>query len=356
MASTQLNSFSDPDKTFADMPPSIGELLSRVDIGAGRQELYENQLPALLRQMARQTRVESIRASVAIEGVEVAPKRAEKLAKPSRPKFRDRDEREFAGYADAIDYLMRQESLDVIEPRDLLTMHAQLFKFTETLGGRLKSEDNVIMTRDEKDGPRQTVFRPPSHRETEGRLINLCGSYAYAIENRIAHRLVLVGAFILDLLAIHPVEDGNGRIARLATSHELLRLDYGVARYISVEQLIYDTKNSYYDALEQSQKKWHTGEHNVWPWIRYLTTVLGDAYDDFESRVAAERGQSMPKRQRVREWVATSAPDQFKFSEAREGLPGISEKTIRTAFEELRVERVLDQKGRGAGSRYIKLS
>lgn len=349
-----LNSFSNPERTLGGMPPDIGELLRRVDQGSGRQELYENQLPALLRELARQTRVESITASVAIEGVEVEQDRAERLARGTAKKFRDRDEQEFAGYRDAIDFLMRQEGLDVIEPRDLLAMHAQLFKFTEISGGRLKTEDNLIMSRDEPGGPRRTVFRPPSHHETEGRLISLCSSYAYALEHKIAHQLVLLGAFVLDLLAIHPVEDGNGRVARLATTHELLRLGYGVPRYISVEQLIYDSKNSYYDALESSQRGWHEGEHDIWPWVRYLITTLGEAYDAFEGRVVAARGAKLTKGERARQWVEEVAPARFRFRDARQALPGISEKTIRTALEALRKEGALSQEGHGAGSIYIK--
>lgn len=354
--SARPNSFSDPERTFTNMPRDIGVTLGRVDVGRGRQELFEHQVPALLQALARQTRVESIRASVAIEGVEVDPARAAKLAQAVPPKkLRDRDEREFAGYRDAIDRLMREKDLKVIEPLDLLDMHRELFKFTEAVGGRLKSEDNVIQSRDESGGPRRTVFRPPSHRETEGLLVSLCSSYKYAIENEIAHPLALVGAFILDLLAIHPVEDGNGRMARLATTHELLRLGYGVARYISVEQLIYDNKNAYYDALEQSQKGWLEGKQDIWPWIRYLAVILGEAYDDFENRVAVERGSRMTKAERVRHWVETAAPKQFSFRSAVAALPGISQPTIRLELNRMRDEKLIRAEGRGPKAVWIKL-
>src|SRR3954449_11599868 len=106
-----MKSFQHPDRTFAGMPSPLGVVLRQVDRGSGRQQLFEDQVPELLRRLSLQTKVESITASNAIEGVEVDPARAEALAGVGPPRFRNRDEKEFAGYADALDGLMREESL-----------------------------------------------------------------------------------------------------------------------------------------------------------------------------------------------------------------------------------------------------
>lgn len=109
---------------------------------------------------------------------------------------------------------------------------------------------------------------------------------------------MLLGAFVLDFLAIHPVADGNGRLARLLTTHELLRNGYGVARYVSVEQRIYESKNSYYETLRQSQLGWHDAGHDIWPWIEFLVSVLAQSYDAFEAKIAAARStDGMSKQQ-----------------------------------------------------------
>src|SRR5829696_8040384 len=106
-----MKSFQDPDRIFAAMPPSMGILLKRVDRGSGRQQLYEDQVPELLRRLAQQTKVESITASNAIEGIEVEAGRAEALVGGEPPRFRSRSEKEFAGYADALDGLMGEADL-----------------------------------------------------------------------------------------------------------------------------------------------------------------------------------------------------------------------------------------------------
>jgi Fic family protein len=136
-------------------------------------------------------------------------------------------------------------------------------------------------------GHREIVLEPPPPAETEMLLRETFERYNAARRDQVGHPLVLTGALILDFLAIHPVADGSGRLARLLTTYELLAEGYGVARYVSLEQRIYESKNTYYQRLYDSQQFWHTGEHNIWPWISYLASILTVAYDDFEASVAA---------------------------------------------------------------------
>ena len=176
----------------------------------------------------------------------------------------------------------------------------------------------------------------------------LFGAYRQAVESHEAHPLVLLAAFILDLLAIHPFEDGNGRVARLLTTHGLLRLDYGIARYVSVEQRIYETRGEYYDSLEASQRGWHDGVHRIWPWAEYLIEVLAASYADFEGRVAAERGtEAMSKGERVRRWAVAAGPAEFSLRDVRRAVPGVSDPTIRIALRALRDEGKLKAEGTG---------
>jgi Fic family protein len=350
-----MGSFQDPDRTFSGQPASLGVLLQRVDVGSGHQGLYENQLPQLLQRLARQTKVESITASNAIEGVEVDPGRAAALAGENPPRFRNRSEKEFAGYADALDGLMREPDLEPLTVPRLLEFHRKMLAHTDGRGGYLKQEDNKIANR-EPDGSTRIIFEPPPHAGTESLISGLCSSYEYSLGNQVAHPLVLLSAFVLDLLAIHPVLDGNGRMSRLATTHELLRLGYGVARYVSVEQRIYESKNAYYVALEQSQRRWHEGEHDIWPWTHYLVSVLAESYDDFEQRVAAGRGSNLgTKQERVRSWVLNEAPEEFRFGDARNAVIGVGDETIRLTLRALRDEGAIESVGTGRGASWRRL-
>lgn len=279
--------------------------------------------------------------------------RAEQIVEGSR-RFRNRNEREFAGYRDAIDELMQQETPEHLDVPFILHLHRLLFAHSGGRGGHLKSDQNLIVSYEK--GSREIVFEPTPPAETEFQLTELLARYEAAKREQIAHPLVLIGAFLVDFLAIHPVADGNGRLARLLTTHELLGQDYGVARYVSVEQRIYESKNSYYQSLYESQRGWHQAEHSIWPWITYFSAILASAYEDFEKRVAATRSQSGNKRERVREHILEHAPGEFRRRDIERALPGISEGTVRLVLAELREEGLIEAEGAGRGARWRRLS
>jgi Fic family protein len=310
-------------------------------------------VPELLAQLSEDARIASITASNAIEGVIVEGNRAEQIAEGSR-RFRNRNEREFAGYRDAIDGLVRQESPERLDVPFVLYLHRLLLAHSGGRGGHLKADQNLIISYE--SGRREIVFEPTPPAETEFQLTELLARYEAAKREQIAHPLVLIGAFLVDLLAIHPVADGNGRLARLLTTHELLGQDYRVARYVSVEQRIYESKNGYYQALYESQRGWHQAEHDIWPWIAYFSVILASAYEDFERRVAAARPQSGSKRDRVREHILEHAPGEFRRRDVERALPGISDATVRLVLAELREEGKIEAQGAGRGARWHKLS
>ena len=343
-----MRSFVDIETTFGSQPVRLGVHLARIDVGRGREGLYRDQLPQLLDALAEATRIESITASSAIEGVVVEAGRIPGLvaegAEPRR--FRNRNEREFAGYRDAMDEISRATDLETLSVPYVLHLHRLLFGHTEGGGGRIKSEQNLIVSYER--GHREVLFTPPSPKETEFLLPDLFDRYRQAVADQAAHPILLIGALVLDFLAIHPVADGNGRVARLITTHALLQQGYSVSRYVSIEQRMFETRDAYYDAIYASQRRWHEGKHDVWPWIGYLVDVLVGAYEDFEARVAAGRNLTAGSKQdQVRRYILDHAPAVFRLREVRSALPGISDPTIKRVLAGLRrdgaIELVDDQ-------------
>lgn len=347
-----MGSFVDLDRTFAGQPRELGALLARIDTGRGRERLFEDQAPELLGQLAVHARVASITASNAIEGVTVESDRAERIAEGSR-RYRNRNEREFAGYRDATDMLMRLDTYEPLSVPLVLHLHRLLFAHSGGNGGHLKTDQNLIVSYD--SGRREVVFAPPPPEETEFLLTELIARYEEAKREARTHPLVLTGALVLDFLAIHPVADGNGRLARLLTTYELLSQGYRVARYVSIERLIYESKNTYYASLYESQRDWHEGKHEVWPWISYLARILADAYGDFEQRVAAAGESTGNKQDRVRDYILRQAPEEFRRRDVERALPDISLATIRLVLNDLRDRRKVKPEGSGPGARWRRL-
>jgi Fic family protein len=344
-----MRSFIDLDRTFGNQPRELGAGLARIDTGKGQERLFQDQRPVLLQQLSEHARVASITASNAIENVILDDDRAERIAEGS-PRFRNRNEKEFAGYRDAIDWLVRLESYEPLSIPLILHLHRLIFSHVDGRGGHLKSEQNLIVSYE--GGRREIVFTPPDENETPQLLSELLIRYAEAKREGRTHPIVLIGALILDFLAIHPVADGNGRLARLLTTYELLSGGYGVARYVSVEQRIYESKNTYYASLYESQLGWHASEHSIWPWTSYFVRILDGAYEDFEQRVAATDQISGNKQERVRDYILTQASSEFRTRDVQRALPDISSATIRLALNELRDGRKIRSEGSGSGARW----
>lgn len=351
-----MNSFVDLDRTLSAQPARLGVLLHRADVGRGREELYRNQLTELLDSLSEETKVASITASSAIEGVTVEPGRGQKLAlSADPPRFRNRNEREFAGYRDAIDEIVRVRGAEALSVPFILHVHRQLFRHVDGGGGHLKADQNLIVSYE--GGMRTILFEPPPPERTEFMLRDLVHRYEGARTKQAAHPLVLLAAAILDFLAIHPFADGNGRVARILTTHLLLREGYGVPQYVSLEQRIFETKNSYYDALRASQQGWLEARHSPWPWIEYFATVLAEAYDAFEKKVAAARsGKGITKQDRVREYVLQHAPQTFTIEDVRRSVLGVSTETIRLVLARLRKEGIVKPVGFGRSAAWERVS
>lgn len=347
-----MKSFVDLEHAFGSQPPTLGPVLAAIDTGKGQERMFQDQMPELLRQLSAHARIASITASNAIEGVTVDEERAERIVRGS-PRFRNRNEKEFAGYRDAIDGLLRLETYEPISVPLVLHLHRLLFHHVDGRGGYLKTDDNFIVSYE--SGRREVVFEPPPWQETQFLLAELLDRYGQAKRDKRAHPLLLIGALVLDFLAIHPVADGNGRLARLLTTYELLSQGYGVARYVSIEQRIYESKNTYYASLHESQQGWYEGTHSIWPWIGYLVRVLRDAYEDFESQVIEESRRTGGKQARVRDFILRQSPPEFRKRDIERALPGVSAATIRLVLTELRDTRQIVLQGSGPGARWRRV-
>ena len=152
-----MRSFIDLDRTLSGQPRQLGAVLARIDTGRGREQLFEDQLPELLRQLSENARIASITASNAIEGVTVESERAFKIAEGA-PRFRNRNEQEFAGYRDAIDSLMRLDAYEPLTVAFVLHLHRLLFQHAGGRGGYLKTDENFIVSYER--GYREVVFDP----------------------------------------------------------------------------------------------------------------------------------------------------------------------------------------------------
>ena len=344
-------SFVDLDRSLGSVPGPVVRQLAGVDVGRGREDLFRNQLPALLTELAHRARIASITASSALEGVVVeSPVRASAIIE-GRATLRNRSEEEFAGYRATLDYLFTDDWRP-LNVGLLLHLHRSLFSHTRTPGGRFKESDNLVVDRS-PDGSVEVRLVPVPAARAEYFTAELVDRYREAVATGRHHPVLLVGLFVLDLLTIHPFTDGNGRVVRALTNGLLDEAGYTVGRYVSLEQLIAESADDYYAALLASTHGWHEQTNDPWPWLAYFVGVLARGYQRFEKRAASHRSSST-KQDRVREYVTEHAPTVFRIADVRVALPGISDPTIRLTLEALKQEGRISPDGRGRSAVWVK--
>lgn len=318
----------------------------------GKQQLFVAQSPEVLSDLRQVAVVESTESSNRLEGVIVAPHRLKSLVlKNATPQ--SRSEQEVAGYRDALSLIHESGEQMPFSEGTVLQLHGMLYRYMPQPGGQWKTTNNDIIER-HPDGSSRIRFRPVAAHLTPIAMADLIERYRLVLNQHLADPLVLVPLAILDFLCIHPFSDGNGRMARLLTLQLLYHFDYAAGRFISLERIFEESKESYYETLEASSQGWHEAAHDIAPWLNYFWGALLRAYKEFEERVGTiERGRGA-KGDRVRsEIIKRQLP--FSISEIEEACPGISRDMVRVVLRAMKAEGLIAPDGKGRAAKWIKL-
>jgi Fic family protein len=178
----------------------------------------------------------------------------------------------------------------------------------------------------------------------------LCRNYREACDYEFVPPLLIVAAFIFDLLCIHPFRDGNGRVSRLVTTLLLQSHGFHVARYISLERLVEQSKEEYYSVLAECSQGWHEGKNDIVPWLNYFLSMLRRAYIEFKQQVESTEARPA-KSDLVRQTVLTQL-EQFTLGDLAAQLPSASTQLIKKILAELKKNGKIRLVGRGRGARW----
>jgi Fic family protein len=270
------------------VPATATWYLADLGEARGHQDLFTTQSPQILDALRESSVVESAVSSNRIEGITVEQRRIGTLIfGHSQP--RDRNEEELRGYRDALNWIHAESAhIELSEP-NILKLHAMIRGEIWDAGCYKEKDCDIIETY--PDGRSRVRFRTVSAAETPGAMRRTMECWRDALRERWVHPLVALAALNLDFLCIHPFRDGNGRVSRLLLLLNLYQFGYEVGRYISLERLIEENKERYYQTLEESSQGWHEGRHNPWPYINYLLYILKLAYREFEERAGRAKSR-----------------------------------------------------------------
>lgn len=327
-------------------------LLKAIGNYQGKQALFYEQHPEALKSLIKAAVVESTESSNRIEGITAHHKRIRDIVlKSSMPT--NRSEQEIAGYRDALNLLHSSAKDMPVSLNVILQLHGCLYKYLPNEGGKWKNVNNSI-TEIQEDGSRHVRFEPVSAFETAQYMEKLIEEYLHCATVKQIEPLIIIPAFIFDFLCIHPFLDGNGRTARLLTLLLLYRFGFQVGRFISLERIFEESKETYYEVLQSSSNNWHQGTHNIMPWLNYFWGSLLCAYKEFEARVGTISTKKGGKSERTRDIILTMEIP-FSISDIEKACPTISRDTIRNVLRSLRDEGLIKSTGKGRNAKWIKV-
>jgi Fic family protein len=216
--------------------------------------------------------------------------------------------------------------------------------------GKYKGKDGDIIER-YADGHERVRFHPVSAAGTPAAMTELVADWRHCLDDRWVHPLIAMAAFNLDFLCIHPFRDGNGRVSRLVLLLQFYQLGYEAGRYISLERLIEENKDRYYETLEKSSQGWHEGKHDPWPYINYVLSILKLAYREFAERVGEVKAPRGSKTDLVLTAISRFT-DEFTVSQLEQTCHGVSKDMIRRVLREQQNAMMVECQGRGPAARW----
>ena len=342
-----MRNYNYRDKWQKMLTPEIVKKLTLISEYKGEQRLFIEAHKDELKELVEIAKIQSTEASNRIEGIFTADDRLKNLVQ-EKTTPRNRDESEIAGYRDVLNIIHENYDYIPINANYFLQLHRDLYKFVGNVdGGVFKTGDNIIQEEDDK-GNKKIRFRPVTAWETAESIDALCEAYRDAKGD--VDPLILNAMFILDFLCIHPFNDGNGRMSRLLTLLLLYQSDYIVGKYISIEKIIEESKEMYYEVLQDSSLNWHENENDYKPFVNYMLGVIVNAYKEFESRVELVTNPNLSKSDRIREIIKNHIGTITK-SELLEMNPDISDTTVQRTLAELLKNNEIKKIG---GGRYTK--
>ena len=326
------------------IPIEMGGMIQILGEFKGRQDLFRHQAPQMLESLRQAAIIESTESSNRIEGVTVEPERFKELMHhPTNPK--DRSEAEVLGYRNVLSQIHTTPQNFEISEETILLFHREIYAQTDVSAGLWKRRDNTIEER-LPDGQWVTCFIPVGANETPFYMKELSVRFNRLWDERKVSPLLLIPAFILDFLCIHPFTDGNGRVSRLLTVLLLHQCEFEVGRYISLERIIEQSKETYYEALQMSSTGWHQGQHRLKAWWEYFLGTLIKAYREFEERVGTITKARGAKTTLIEQTIER-LPSTFSISELEQACLSVSRDMIRMVLNRLREEGRLICKGTG---------
>jgi Fic family protein len=275
-----------------EITPALLSLIAQLDEFKGAWRALGKLAPERLSSLRQVATIESVGSSTRIEGARLSDREVEQLlANLEIRTLASRDQQEVAGYAEVMQLVF--EHWEALEPTEnhVKQLHRDLLKHS-TKDERHRGEYKTLPNHVEAFGPDGqrlgVVFETGTPFDTPRLMAELVTWTRTSLRARDLHPLLVIALFTVTFLAIHPFQDGNGRLSRVLTTLLLLRAGYAYVPYSSLESVIEQSKDAYYRALRRTQTGIRTSAPDWQPWLDYFLDALKQQKDRLETKLERE--------------------------------------------------------------------
>lgn len=333
----------------------ILNIIANIDEFKGAWRAIGNLAPDRLNSLKHVATIESIGSSTRIEGVKLTDREVEALLSGlDRKSFGSRDEQEVAGYADVMNTVFKSFNEIPFTENYIRQLHKILLQYSSKdvrHRGEYKKLPNHVEAFDHNGNSLGIIFETSSPFDTPMAMEKLLTWTCGQLDEKTLHPLLIISVFVVHFLAIHPFQDGNGRLSRVLTTLLLLKNGYLYVPYSSLESVIEKNKDNYYLALRRTQGSLKSDDPDYTPWVLFFLNAL-DAQKNMLSR-KIERENIFAKLPRLSLQIIELVKEHGELSISEiESSTKINRNTIKKRLADLVRDNYLVKLGQGKGTRY----
>ena len=331
------------------------KLLAEIDEFKGKWQVLSSLAPDQLQALRKVATIESIGSSTRIEGAKLTDREVEELLLGLQiTHLHSRDEAEVAGYAECMELVFESHAEIRVDENHIKQLHQRLLKHVSKDArhrGEYKKLPNHVEAFDRHGKSVGVVFETASPFDTPQMMVDLLGWFSSESRDETMHPLLLIAVFIVHFLAIHPFQDGNGRLSRILTTLLLLQSGYGYVPYSSLERIVESNKEHYYLALRRTQQTIYTDNSTIMEWLAFFLRSLRSQVATLEQKIRDEEKltELAPLSKDLLQLVGHRGRLTIRDAVT---LTGANRNTIKLHVRKLVSRGMLRQEGRGKGTWY----
>ena len=303
-----------------------------------------------LQKLAETARVHSVAASCRMAGVRVSETEVSALLAGGAVPFKEG--REVLGYAEALGRPFPARG-PLVTTEEIRTLHAVTMGVLDEDAEPTpwRKDPYHLEVFDAEGRAVGRVFQTLPPRYIDRKMEEITSDLETGLRDGDNHPILVIGAFMLQFIAVCPFSRGNGRVAHLMTGHLLARAGYTYMPFSSLERILEEMRDAYFEALDAAETRLWTGDADIAPWIGFYLRVLQTHKDrlcakiDIEKRVLDFSPLQRKILETVREHGTVAAGLLLEAT-------GANRNTLKDNLRRLVDRGVLEKTGQRRGTRY----